>query len=172
MEGIADFLILTVKWVTVGTLMAGGLAGTFLPVLPGSLFILLGAVAHYFLFGQSESGLNWLSFVILTVLFALSMLVDWVSGALGAKWFGSSKWGIIGVIVGGIIGFFFGFVGIIIGPLLGAFIFEMIFARKELKSATRSTWGTLLGGGAGLIAKALISLAMIGYYVVDAFVVN
>jgi uncharacterized protein YqgC (DUF456 family) len=172
MEGIADFLVQAIKWVTVGTLMMGGLAGTLLPILPGSFFILLGAVAHYFLFGQSESGLTWVSLVILTLLFGLSILADWVSGALGAKWFGSSKWGIVGVIVGGIIGFFFGFVGIIIGPLLGAFIFEMIFARKEIKSATKSTWGTLVGGGAGLVAKALISLTMIIYYVADAFFVN
>jgi len=103
------------------------------------------------------------------LLFGMSVLVDWLSGAIGAKWFGSSKWGIVGVIVGGIIGIFFGFVGIIVGPLLGAFIFEMIFARKELKSAGKSTWGTLIGGGAGIIGKAVISLAMIGYYVVDVF---
>ena len=141
MEGVTDIAVLVIKWVTVGTLMMGGLVGTFLPVLPGSFFILLGAVGHYFLFGQSESGLTWVSFVVLGLLFGLSVLVDWFSGAIGAKWFGSSKWGIAGVIVGGIIGFFFGFVGLIIGPLLGAFIFEMIFAKKELNTATKSTWG-------------------------------
>lgn len=172
MEGITDIAILAVKWFTVGTLMLGGLVGTFLPVLPGSVFILLGAVAHYFLFGQGASGLNWVSFVVLTVLFALSVLVDWLSGAIGAKWFGSSKWGIAGVIVGGIIGFFFGFIGIIIGPLLGAFIFEMIFAKKELNAASKSTWGTLVGGGAGMLGKAMISLAMIAYYVVDVIFIN
>lgn len=172
MEGITDIAVLAIKWFTVGTLMMGGLIGTFLPVLPGSFFILLGAVAHYFLFGQSESGLNWVSFVVLTVLFALSVLVDWLSGAIGAKWFGSSKWGIVGVIVGGIIGFFFGFVGIIVGPLLGAFIFEMIFAKKELNAASKSTWGTLVGGGAGMLGKAMISLAMIAYYIVDVISIN
>lgn len=169
---MTDMVVLVIKWVTVGTLMFGGFLGTFLPILPGSFFILLGAVAHYFLFGQSESGLSWVSFVVLGLLFGLSVLVDWLSGAIGAKWFGSSKWGIVGVLVGGIIGFFFGFVGIIVGPLLGAFIFEMIFAKKELNSATKSTWGTLLGGGAGMIGKAMISLSMIGYYVADAFFVN
>ena len=119
-----------------------------------------------------RTGLNWVSFVVLTVLFALSVLVDWLSGAIGAKWFGSSKWGIAGVIVGGIIGFFFGFIGIIIGPLLGAFIFEMIFAKKELNAASKSTWGTLVGGGAGMLGKAMISLAMIAYYVVDVIFIN
>ncbi|MCF6311461.1 MAG: DUF456 domain-containing protein [Verrucomicrobiales bacterium] len=167
-----EIFILIVKWVTVVTLIFGGFIGTFLPILPGSLFILLGAVAHYFLFGQSESGLTWVSFVILTVLFAASILVDWVSGAIGAKWFGASKWGIGGAILGGIIGIFFGFIGLVIGPLLGAFLFEMIFAKKELNSATKSTWGTLLGGGAGLIAKLGVSVLMIVYYITDAFFVN
>ncbi len=167
-----EIFILAIKWVTVGTLMFGGLVGTFLPILPGSFFILLGAVAHYFLFGQSQSGLTWLSFVVLTLLFGLSVFVDWLSGAIGAKWFGASKWGIGGAIAGGIIGIFFGFIGLIIGPLLGAFIFEMIFAKKELNAAGKSTWGTLIGGGAGIIAKAMVSLAMIVYYIADAFFVN
>lgn len=167
-----EIFILIIKWVTVVTLIFGGFIGTFLPILPGSLFILLGAVAHYFLFGQSESGLTWVSFVVLTVLFAISILVDWVSGAIGAKWFGASKWGIAGAILGGIIGIFFGFIGLVIGPLIGAFLFEIIFAKKELNSATKSTWGTLLGGGAGLIAKLGVSVAMIAYYISDAFFVN
>lgn len=171
-EGVSDIAVLVIKWVTVGTLMMGGLLGTFLPVLPGSFFILLGAVAHYFLFGQSASGLNWVSFVVLTLLFAASVLVDWLSGAIGAKWFGASKWGIVGAIVGGIVGMFFGFVGIIVGPLLGAFIFEMIFAKKELNAAGKSTWGTLVGGGAGILGKAMISLTMIAYYVVDVIFIN
>ena len=172
MEGVTEIAVLVIKWFTVGTLMLGGLVGTFLPFIPGSLFILLGAVGHYFLFGQNESGLTWMSLVVLTTLFGLSVVADWFSGAIGAKWFGSSRWGIAGVIVGGTIGFFFGFIGLIIGPLLGAFIFEMIFAKKKLKSASKSSWGSLVGGGVGLVGKALISLTMIGYYVVDAFVVN
>ncbi|MFK5921020.1 MAG: DUF456 domain-containing protein [Verrucomicrobiota bacterium] len=167
-----EIFIVTVKWFTVVTLMFGGLVGTFLPILPGSFFILMGAVAHYFLFGQSESGLSWLSFVVLTLLFAVSILVDWVSGAIGAKWFGASKWGIGGAILGGIVGIFFGFIGLIIGPLLGAFLFEMIFAKKQLNLATKSTWGTLIGGGAGLVAKLMVSVAMIAYYIMDAFFVN
>lgn len=167
-----EIFVEVLKWGTVCTLMFGGLVGTFLPILPGSFFILLGAVAHYFLFGQSESGLSWLSFVVLTVLFGVSILVDWVSGAIGAKWFGASKWGIGGAIVGGIIGIFFGIIGIIIGPLLGAFIFEMIFAKKELNAAGKSTWGTLVGGGAGLLAKLVVSVAMIAFYIADAFFVN
>lgn len=172
MEGIGEVLVVWFKWFTVASLMAGGFLGTFLPILPGSIFILFGAVAHYFFFGMEQSGLSWVILVVLGLLFALSMLVDWLSGAMGAKWFGSSKWGIAGVLIGGIIGFFFGFVGIIVGPLIGAFVFEMIFAKKELDSAAKSTWGTLIGGGAGMVAKGLISLVMIGCYITDAFIVN
>ena len=106
------------------------------------------------------------------MLYLLSILLYWVSGALGAKWFGSSKWGIIGAIAGGIIGLFFGIPGLIIGPIAGVFLFEIFFAKKEVKDASSSTVGTVVGGLAGILGRVILALGMIGWFVVDVFFVN
>ncbi len=45
----------------------------------------------------------------------------------------------------------------------------MIIAKRELKPAAKSTWGTLLGTAAGLILKAGLGLAMVGYFFLDVF---
>ncbi len=159
-------------WTTVVLLLVIGFLGTFLPILPGTTLILVGAFLFYFAMGRESSGLAWQGLVFIGVLYALSLLLDWLSGALGAKWFGSSKWGIIGAILGGIVGIFFGIPGLILGPVVGVFLFEIFFAKKEVKDASSSTVGTVVGGLAGIVARVFLALGMIGWFVVDVFFVN
>ena len=45
----------------------------------------------------------------------------------------------------------------------------MIIAKRELKPAAKSTWGTLLGPAAGLLLKAGLGLAMVGYFFLGVF---
>ena len=146
--------------------MLCGLIGTFLPVVPGPLIIFFGAVSYWvILWGDAQMG--WLGFLILFLLLALTQLVEVGSSAVGAKVFGSTKWGAIGAIVGGLIGLFFGIFGIILGPLIGVFAFEMLFAKQEWRPATKSTWGTFLGAAAGIGVKIVIGVIMILWFVVD-----
>lgn len=158
-------------WVVGLGLMIGGLAGTFLPVVPGPLVIFLGAVSYWaILWGEAKIGIG--GFIVLFVLLALTQIVEMLSSAVGAKVFGASKWGALGAIVGGIIGFFFGIIGIVVGPLIGAFAFEMLFAKKKIKPATKSTWGTFIGATAGIVIKVAIGVLMIGWFFVDVFWVH
>lgn len=160
-------------WLCVIVLLVAGFAGTIVPFLPGTTLILAGCCLHFFALGMTEkSGLHWITLVIIAVLYVASVIVDNFSGAIGAKWFGSSKWGIIGAILGGLIGLFWGLPGIIIGPIVGVFIFEMIFGKKRVKEAGSSTVGTLVGSGAGLVAGICIGLAMLACYLIDIFVVK
>jgi len=153
-------------WTVGSLLMLSGLAGTFLPVVPGPLLIFLGAVAYWaILWGDTRIG--WLGFLILFLLLALTQLVEMASSAVGAKVFGSTKWGALGAIVGGIIGLFFNIFGILLGPLIGVFAFEMLFAKQEWRPATKSTWGTLLGTAAGVGVKIVIGVFMILWFVID-----
>lgn len=167
-EAVGDGLV----WTTIGALMIVGFAGTFLPIIPGTTFILFGALIHYFAFDMEASGLAWQGLVFISLFWLLSFVVEWVSGALGAKWFGASKWGAIGAVIGGIVGIFFGLPGLIIGPLAGAFAFELLIEKKKMKPATDSTIGTLVGGLAGIAAKVVIGFAMLSWYVIDVFMVN
>ncbi|MEM9016724.1 MAG: DUF456 domain-containing protein, partial [Verrucomicrobiota bacterium] len=149
-----------------------GFLGTFLPILPGTTLIYIGILAHYFSMGMEDSRLTWPTLVATGVLYLISLVLDWFSGAIGAKWFGSSKYGVIGAIIGGIIGLFFSLPGLIIGPIVGVFVFELIFAKKQMKEASNSTIGTVVGGLAGIVGKIILALGMIGWYLADVFFLN
>jgi uncharacterized protein YqgC (DUF456 family) len=88
---------------------------------------------------------------------------------MGAKYFGSTKWGIWGALLGGILGIFFVPIGIFLGPVIGALAAEMIIAKRQLKPAAKSTWGTVVGTMAGLVLKTILGLAMVGYFFIDVF---
>ncbi len=167
-----DNAVASIWWVLVILLIAVGLIGSFLPILPGTLMIWAGALIHYFGLGREASGLAWQVLLLITIFFIAALILDWLAGALGARFFGSSKFGIIGVIVGGIVGLFFGLPGLILGPIVGVFVAEMIFGKKKVKEASNSTLGTVLGGLGGMVARGLLAIAMVIAYTVDVFVVN
>src|SRR5215210_622874 len=105
--------MIALSWCLTIFLMLIGLAGTVVPLLPGPAIILAAAVLHHILLG-AQSGIGWPTFVALTLLALLSMAVDLISGALGAKYFGATRWGAIGGIIGGVVGIFFGIIGIFV----------------------------------------------------------
>lgn len=154
----------TLWWTLTVMLMLLGLAGTVIPLIPGTVLILAGAVLHRITLG-AEHSVGWTTLVALTVLMLLSQALELLSGSIGAKYFGATRWGAIGGILGGIVGIFFGLVGLIAGPLLGVMIGELLGGQQVLP-ATKSTWGTLLGTTAGLIGKVLIALMMIAWFAV------
>lgn len=150
------------------SLIVIGLIGTIVPFLPGPILIFVGALVHRIWVGGDHT-VSILGLVALGLLTALSMLADWAAGAIGAKVYGASKWGIWGAIIGGIVGIFFSLPGLILGPLIGAFAFEYFFAKKDIEPSARSTWGTIVGTLAGLLSKGIISLGMLALILVDMF---
>ena len=152
-----------VWWVLTVVLMLVGLAGTVLPLVPGTVLILCGAVMNYFTVGA----VGWPTLLALTALMALAQLLDLVSGAVGAKYFGATRWGAIGGILGAVAGLFFGVVGIFVGPLVGALVGELLGGQGILP-AGKSTWGTFLGTTAGIAGKLAIGILMIVWFAVAA----
>lgn len=158
-------------WVVTVCLLIAGAVGCVIPVLPGHLILLIAAVAHWLMLGDA-SGIEWWSLLILAALMALSQAMEMVSGAAGTKWFGGTRWGALGALVGGIAGIFFMPFGLIIGPLAGAVAFELSFAKQETREALRSGVGSVVGTVAGLGIKAAIGAAMIAWFLVDVFFVG
>ena len=159
-------------WIIASILMLGGLISTMLPIIPGPLVILLGAAAYWAML-QAESGIGLIGFFILSLLALAAAVVDFVSGALGAKWFGASKWGAFGALLGGIIGgIAFSIPGLIVGPVIGAIAFEMLFDKKELKPAGKSGLGTIVGGAAGIAGKLAIATGMVAYFLIDVLLID
>lgn len=154
-------------WWTISlSLMLIGFVGTVVPLLPGTTIIFAGAVLHRWMLGEEQS-VGWWTLGGLFLLTAISYVLDLVSGSLGAKKFGATKWGAIGGILGAIVGLFFGIIGIFVGPLVGVLAGELI-GGKGLLPAGRSTWGTFLGTTAGMVAKLVIATLMIGWFLLVA----
>ena len=156
-----------VAWVVTSCLLVVGLVGCLLPILPGHLILLIAAIAHRLMLGE-ESGIRWWSFVVLVVLLIASQAFEFFSGAAGTKWFGGSKWGAWGALIGGIVGMFFFPFGLILGPLIGALLFEKLFAKKENDAAIISGVGSVLGTVAGMIVKLAVGVVMSAWIVIDA----
>lgn len=146
--------------------MAIGLIGSVLPIFPGTTLILAAAISHRFMLGPAKS-IGWWSIAALVVLTLASYALDFAGSWYGARRFGATRWGVAGAVVGALIGLFFGLPGFLIGPIIGTLAGEII-GGKRLVAAGRAGWGALLGNLAGMLAKLLIALAMVSWFLIAA----
>jgi uncharacterized protein len=152
-------------WFVAIALFAVGLIGTIVPVLPGTTIILGAALIHRIMLGSDKS-IGWKVIVALVLLTLLSYVFDFLGSYFGAKYFGATKWGAFGAILGALIGVFFGPIGLFAGPLIGAVAGEFI-AGKRMIDAGRAGWGSLLGNIGATVAKLFIGLAMISIFLIN-----
>ena len=152
-------------WLVAIVLMAIGLIGSVVPVMPGTTIILGAAVIHRMALGADRS-LGWTAIVCLVLLTLVSYAIDAAAGYVGARKFGASKWGLIGATIGALLGLFFGLLGLFVGPIIGAIAGEII-AGKQMVKAGRAGWGTFVGALAGTIAKLFIGLIMIVIFLMN-----
>ena len=161
--GVKNFAVLTRMqlfwWLFTVVLFAVGLIGTVLPVFPGTIIILAGALLHRVMLG-AEKSIGWRTIAVLVLLTLASYALDFFSGYFGAKYFGATKWGAFGAIVGALIGLFFGMIGLFVGPVIGAIAGEFI-AGKRVIDAGRAGWGSLLGNIGAMVGKLVMALVMI-----------
>jgi uncharacterized protein len=153
-------------WLFAIVLFAVGLIGAVVPILPGTTIILAAAIIHRLMLG-AEKSIGWRTIVVLVLLTLASYVFDFLGSYFGAKYFGATKWGAFGAIVGALIGLFFGIIGLFVGPVIGAVAGEFI-AGKQMIDARRAGWGSLLGNIGGMLAKLIIALAMITSFLIAA----
>ena len=149
-------------WVASGLLILVGLAGTVLPVLPGTILILAGIVLGAWIDDFNRVG--WVTVTVVCVLAVVAWALDYVAGLLGAKKAGASKQAVIGAALGTVVGIFMGLVGVLFMPLVGAAAGEYL-ARKNRQQALKVGVSTWLGIMVGLLAKVVIAFMMIGIFV-------
>ena len=155
-----------VAWIVTICLLIVGFIGTLVPFLPGHLILFFAAVGHWLML-REDSGVEWWTFVVLGLLLTLSQIFEFMSGAVGTRWFGGTRWGAAGALIGGIVGMFFMPFGLILGPLIGSTLCEFVFAKKEVKPAAVSGVGSVLGTVAGLIVMVVVGVVMIVWFIVD-----
>ena len=152
----------TLLWILSAALILAGLAGTVLPVLPGTLFVLAGIVLGAWI--DDFNRIGGLSIAAVSVLAVLAWALDYLAGLLGARKAGASTLAIVGAALGTVVGIFMGLVGVLFMPLVGAAIGEFI-ARKDQQRALKVGVATWIGIMVGLVAKVVIAFMMIGIFV-------
>jgi uncharacterized protein YqgC (DUF456 family) len=155
-------------WSLTILLLIIGLIGAVIPLLPGTTIIFAAAVIHRLMLGEEHS-VGWWTLGGLLVLTIISHVLDFFSGSLGAKKFGATKWGMFGGLIGTIVGMFFPPWGFLAGPVLGVLAGELI-GGKQLILAGKSTWGTVLGTTAGIVANGIIGAVMVAWFLIAALV--
>jgi uncharacterized protein YqgC (DUF456 family) len=144
--------------VIAGALIVVGLIGAVLPALPGIPLIFGGIWLFAWLDQYRNLGLWWL--VGIAVIGAVGMVIDLLSGALGAKRVAASRQAIAGALLGTLIGLFFGLPGLLFGPFLGAVAGELSTGNSVLRSAHVGV-GTWIGLLFGTLVKLVASLMMV-----------
>jgi len=154
----------SVAWWVLSVLLIGvGLAGTVLPAVPGTAFVLAGIVLGAWIDDYKRVGSTTL--VIVALLAVLAWVLDYVAGLLGAQRAGASREALIGAVLGTVAGLFMGLVGVLFMPLVGAAVGEYI-ARRDHGQALKVGTATWIGMMLGLLAKLVLAFMMVGIFVV------
>lgn len=154
---LIDYLLIFIG----GILILSGLLGCFLPVIPGPPLSFIGLLIIQ-LTNFSHFSISFLIWCLLLSLLALGL--DYLIPIIGAKKFGSSKYGIWGSVIGLVIGLFLPPFGIIWGPVAGAIAGELILGRNY-NDALKSGVGTF----AGFILGTFFKVGVCGYYIYHFF---
>lgn len=144
--------------------MLTGLAGVFLPAIPGVPLVFVGAFIYAWSTGfQIITVANIVFFAILTVIAAV---VDYTGGLITAKKYGASKYGLIGGFFGSILGLvLLSIPGLIIGQLAGVILGELYFG-KQMKESFTSGFAMFTGYILGSTIKVFFAgLIVIVFYI-------
>jgi uncharacterized protein YqgC (DUF456 family) len=140
-----------------------GLVGTVLPVLPGTILILLGALLYAVVDGFQLVG--WPTLIVLGLLTLVATTADiWASSA-GAKVSGASGWSIVTGLIGGLAGFILlSLPGAIIGAVGGVLLTEIVRV-GDWKKALKAGSGWLIGWAISAVVQLGIGLIMVAIFV-------
>ena len=149
--------------ITVLLLLIAGVIGSIVPLTPGAVFSLAGALLYFFT--ADDPSVLFTVFGFLTAVLAL--LVDWFAGSISAKYGGASTRTSIAAGVGGFIGFVVTFgnpLGLLTGVALTVLFREYMIHGSEqegLKAAFYATIGVLGSSFVQAFLTASILLAFL-----------
>lgn len=148
-------------------LIACGLIGIFVPLLPGVPAVWLGLLVYAITTGFEE--ITLITLLIFLGLTVITTLIDFIAPLIGAKTYKASMRGLIGSFLGLISGLaVFGPLGIILGPILGGFAGE-ILAGKESHVAAKTALGAFIGFATSALIKFTVALIMLGFFIAAVF---
>lgn len=151
-------------------LMFLGVVGALLPILPGPLFIWLGALVWSWADGFRAVG--WPTLAVLGALLLLAWGSDLLLSTLGSRYAGAGWRAVAAAILGGVLGgiLFSGLlplVGTIMGTIVGAvagILAVEYYEQRDWGRAFQAGKGYVLGYLAASALKLLLSLAMLAIF--------
>jgi len=155
-------MTVSLLWLLSAALIAVGIAGTVLPALTGTVFVLGGIVLGAWIDDFSRVG--WGVVAAAAVLAVIAWALDYAAGLLGARKAGASRQAIFGAALGTVAGLFMGLVGVLFMPLVGAALGEWL-ARRDHGQAVKVGVATWLGIMVGMVSKVVIAFVMVGLFV-------
>lgn len=148
-------------------LLIPGLIMSFIPSIPNLVYMFL--TVTIFGFYDKFTHLTPTNILILGIISMLAMIIDFISGIVGAKW-GGAHWtsiisGLIGLIVGSAfipIPIFGSLIGMFLGVLASEF-YRTNDIRKANRAAMGSFFGTVAGIGVRVVASFIFFILFIIY---------
>jgi uncharacterized protein YqgC (DUF456 family) len=143
-------------------LSVAGLIGCIIPALPGPPLNYVAILLIHFTGLAEFSNRFLITYLLLNI---AVVIFDYVLPVYGAKFYGASRKGIWGSIIGLVIGlFFFPPFGMILGVLIGAVIGELIAGKNE-SEALKAGFATFIASLIMIVAKLILSGLMTFYFV-------
>ena len=142
--------------------LIGGIAGSVLPVIPGTPLAWIGLLLLYL--APSVTINYWVLGITFVVMLVVTIL-EYVIPAKGTKRYGGTKYGIWGTNIGLVVGLIapipFGF---IIGPFIGAFVGEYIFSKQNHTNAFKAATGSFIGFLASAFIQFVVCVIFLGMF--------
>ncbi len=154
-------------WLASAALILTGLAGTVLPLLPGTLLVWSGVLLGAWIDDFTRVGAGTMA--IISVLAVLAWALDFVAGLMGARRVSASKLALVGAAIGTVLGLFMGLVGVLFMPLVGAAVGEY-WAQRDQQRAAKVAFATWIGLLVGMVAKVVLSFVMVGIFLIALWV--
>ena len=140
-----------------------GVLGTLIPGVPGTPAIFFMVLVYAWL--TEFAVLTGRQVILLLVLMLIAQAVEYLASFLSAKYYGASKLGLLGAILGTIGGvLFLGPLGFFVGPFIGAVVFEL-FTDKGIKAAIKVGVVTVLGSLGGSFFSFLVAIVMASIFI-------
>jgi len=150
-------------------LLLPGLAIAFIPSVPNMVYMFL-VVVLFGLFDKFDH-VTSANLLVLGIIVFVVMLLEFISGLVGAKWGGSSWksvfYGLAGLVLGSFmipVPIFGGVIGMFLGVLLSE-----LYRTNDMRSANRAALGSLLGFLAGTGIRFVGALVFFVMFVVYAW---
>ena len=144
-----------------------GVAGCIIPIIPGPALSFAAVLCAYFCNKSTISNADMWMWLAVTVVVSV---MDYLLPAYMARWFGGTKAGTRGALVGMVVGMiFFNIPGIIFGPFVGAVAGELLYNSSDKAHALKVGFGSFLSFIVGTGVKLVVSVWMLAVVWADSF---